>query len=367
MIRDLFFSSIAGDYTYRFSQVPTGTAAVDVVLVVSITQGSRDHQRWLQIAVPFLEARLNQLGIGTNALTRNRYSLVQFGGSGSSRFLTVSNQVFFPATSFVHARRQLVRQGQTADGYQAIDFAVKNAPFRTDPNVARLLVFVSNVRRSPLSTHGNLTRTIMESMLRENNILFSSVVSVNMTVDREGGSGLIPVLGLIGRNEGVVAGNNYTYGTANGHVVTTSSVERIVDDYLNLTLDIGGMPWSLDSLARENVTIIRSFLGAVTMEFELRGVQTEEVCERCECEEREEEGGCEATACEVAADQEVCGCLARNSAGEVSVSGDITAPDCHGYQNHSRHWTLLIYFSSGRLVKYDTVKPVQSSSLNRSA
>lgn len=311
--------------TYRLLQQSSGAAAMDITLVVSSTWGNRDYQRWLQIAVPYLENRLTSLGIGSNQSTQNRYCLVRFGGRGSylsTKFLLVNDQVFFQADSFVHARRQLRRTGISADGYQALDFVLNSAPFRTQSNVSKMVLFVSNSERSVLSTHRNITRETIEALLRSNRVLFDAVVAADMTLvsTTEGSdSQRTPVVGLTGDGEGVIAGEEFSFSLLNGRAVVTSNQEGIIRDYVNLTLDVGGFVWSLDLLATENITLIKSFLGAMITQHELHALQVEEVCERCWCVNVDQDGRCVGEKrCEIDVDQELCSCLLLRSPSDVS-------------------------------------------------
>lgn len=316
------------NFSYAITERVTGTAAVDVALVVSNTQGEQDHQLWLQIAVIKIEQRLKSLGIGTETATQNRYSLVEFGGKGNNlttEFLKVDDQIFFSSASFVHARRQLTRVGDKADGYQAIDYAVKHVPFRNQSNIAKLVLFVSNTKRASVPAFSNITRGNVESLLlRNDDILFNAIVPTNLSMVASDGNLLhTSVIGLTGYNVGIVTAEGYNSYTQGGVPIIRSNELGVVSDYINMTLDAGGFVWSLNTLAQKNITVAQSFIGAMVTEFGLRASRREEVCERCWCNSEgngSQNRGCETTKkeCEIAPDQELCSCLAQRSAVEVS-------------------------------------------------
>lgn len=322
-------------FHHKVVEKTSGSAAVDVVLIVSATEGQIDHQRWLQIAVPILESRLTSLGIGLEEDTPNRYALVQFGGRGlllKAQFLRVSGEVFFPASSFVSARRQLNRGGTVADSYQAINFAMRNSPFRNETNITRLAILVTNKDRHILPDHQNITELTLNDLLNKSGVLFDVIVSANLSIRASAQSLATAVLGLTSRNKGILvtAGdhNNGTYQFITGEAMAGGR-GSVVDDHVNFALDVGGQVWSLGMLAGENVTVLESTIAGMMAGHELEQVTVREECERCWCggdhdNEGEERGGgggereeCEDEMCEVAEDQEMCSCLVNLSPSEV--------------------------------------------------
>ncbi len=301
-----------------------------MALVVSVTQDTLDYHRWLQIAIPYIESHLRALGIGIEPGSLNRYCLIRFGGRGSylsTRFIKIDNQIFFPAESFFEARRQLRHIGATADGYQAIDFALRHIPFRNESSVTKMVIFVGNSERTPLSTHSHITMDTIESLLRNSSVLFNAILRADMsvltTVVVAGATSTLTnrVLGLASHERGFLVGGNYSYSAITGKSVVTSNKRNLVRDFANLTLASGGLLWSLNMLLRENVTIIESFVGAMLSEQDLHAIQEKEVCERCWCKEGEGQQGCEEgeMECEVPTDQSLCSCLVARSPSEVSV------------------------------------------------
>ncbi len=284
-----------------------------VLIVSATTWGEIDHHTWLQVAVSQLESQLLNLGIGTGTETPNRYCLIQFGGRvrgtlSSAKFLTVNGETFFSASSFVLARRQLIRiAGRIADGYQAIDFAVKNAPFRNEAGISKMVMLVTTMGRTVLDA--SITKQSVDHLLRDSDVLFSVVVPTNMTIQ---GS---PVMGLSDYSTGVRSERNGSYQFVSGESTLRSASVDVISDYVTLSLDIGGLAWSM-LLARVNVS---SFVGGLIASHSLRPVEKVDVCEKCQCASVMS-GGVEVVekVCEVAEDQEMCSCLDMLTMEEVS-------------------------------------------------
>ena len=309
------------EFSYRTTQQLVGVAALDIVVIVSAARDNLDHQRWLQIAIPNMEILLKSLGIGADVTMPNRYCLVQFGGRAifsTAKFITVNSQKFSPASSFVIARRQLVRIGSYADGYDAINFTLRNAPFRNASNVAKLVVMVTNHRRTVLNNQANLTRNIIGNLLRDTEVFFSVIVATNISVISTTLPSHTPVIGLTSYHQGVITGRNWSYEFVDGKAVLQSNKGEIVRDYVVLALNVGGMAWSLDVLQQENTTVVKSFLGAMISGHGIQAEGTVEVCQRCWCVE-EEGGVCRREECEVASNQDDCYCWTNNPPKEVSV------------------------------------------------
>lgn len=293
-------------------------------MVASATQDTRNYHLWLQIAIPSLEIRLKELGIGLDPIP-NRYSVVQFTGTEgaeSAKFLKVNGNTFFSMIDFIHARRQIQRTEATADGYRGIDFALKQTPFRTDSNITKMIFFLSNSERTALGSYSNVTKATIQGLLEESGVIFSAVVAADMRIEAVDGSSSIPVIALTAHDEGITVEDGFSFTTVVGRpAVATSSA--VIRDYVNLTLDLGdSVVGSLDPLIPAEPTIVQSYIGAVVDRSGLHALQQEEVCERCLCrdDEREEGEECEAEVCEVDANVELCSCLTQRTPAEVSAT-----------------------------------------------
>ena len=309
------------DFTHRIANVPRGASAVDVCLIVSAAQTMRLHQRWLQIAVPQLEQQLVSMGIGNETEKPNRYCVVQFGGRGEQlrgHFLYVNGKEFFPSTSFVTARRQLKRSGDIADGYEAVEFTLNNAPFRNDSTVKKVLLVVTNMGRSVLATKANLTKNVVLSMLLENDVIFGTIVAADFTLQS---STTETVIGVSGYNTSSVVRPSGGYEFIHGAVTLRSNEGQTVNDYVTLSLAAGGSSWSIELLADEVTDVIRSFVRSFVATHELERLRTVEVCQRCLCASGSEAGAdeesCENLVCDEHPDQQLCRCLVTRAPLEV--------------------------------------------------
>lgn len=310
-----------GETLHRTALRPNGTKAIDLCFVVSGTRSMSGLHRWLQVAVPYLEESLTGRGIGS-ANTPNRYCLVSFGGRFNlltGTFVRVQGEIFFPARSFVDARRQLRRNGDVADGYEALEFTIRNAPFREDPNIPKAIILVSDMGRSVLATKTNLTRNSIASLLREHNVILDTVVSVEMRVSNP----LETVLGLnalqpaqnfslasVLRPDG---GFELVTGTT-GSVFFTSSAGQTIHDYVILALVLGGSSWPIELLSEVDENIQASFAEAFIATHGFSSLELVEVCERCVCTNQREDVHLQ---CEYPPNQELCRCLINRTATEV--------------------------------------------------
>ncbi len=287
---------------------------MDICFVVAATKTMAGAQRWLQIAVPYIEEELKEHGIGDSRLAENRYCLVQFGARGRflrARFLQVNNKQFFPDEEFYSARRQLKRIGDIADGYEALEFTLKNAPFRTDPNIARLVVLVTNMGRSVLATRTNLTREVMRSLFVERQASLDAVVKVEMKVTENTSE---VVLGLHDLDQAFVVRPGGAFKKLTGEVFLGRSSGDTINDYLAMALTLGGSTWPIDLLREEDRYELMSFARALIAAHGLRRTVTVSVCERCECEEEEEEASWR---CLEHPDQRLCRCLTNGTIDQV--------------------------------------------------
>ena len=303
-----------GQTIYRTATILNGSKAVDICFVVSAARSMTGAQRWLQIAVPIIEDQLKQAGVGNESSGRNRYCLVQFGGRGQSltaKFLPVDGQTFFPSNTFVRARRQLSRRGDVADGYEALEFTARNAPFRRDKLVAKILILVTNMGRSVLSTKTNLTRESVYQVLHSEHVILDTVISATMELN---GTAREKVLGLNKLEKAIVVRPDGNFQFVNGNVLFTSSAGQTIHDYVALSLQMGGLSFPINLLAEEDPYVLMSFGKAFIAAHKLTALRRVHICQQCTCKQKGEDTKLE---CEQATNQELCNCLANGSAIEV--------------------------------------------------
>ena len=297
-----------GESVFRTAQVMHGLEAVDVCLVVSASSSMTSSHLWLQIAVPVLDGYLLTLGIGTGEL-KNRYCLVTFGGQGMTKFLRVSGQIFFPFHQFVYARRQLRRLGNSADGYEATEFTVLNAPFREHPNVAKIIILVTDTERTRPTSREDLTRGSILQMLYSHDIVMDTIVSVTLQLaeQRDG-----TVLGYHGYHKASILLPDGGYEmTHNESLLFTQAAGETISDYVALSLALGSSSWPLGLLNNEDYSTLLSFAKAFTNAHKLFPALPIEVCQKCLCGFNLE------VSCDPPEDQEQCRCLMEQTPDEV--------------------------------------------------
>ena len=300
-----------GESLFHSSQIMRGTEAVDLCLVISTVSSMSNSQLWLQIAVPVLDGHLLTLGIGNGDL-RNRYCLVTFGGNSATKFIRVNGETFFSYNQFFLARRQLSRSsGTTCDGYEAINFTISNAPFREHPNVAKVIVLVTDSDRTRPSTRSDLTRDVMLQTLYTRHIALDTVVSISLQLSEQRES---TVLGFHGYRKASILRPDGGYEMSqNQSVRFTYAMGQTISDYVALSLALESSSWPLGLLDNEDYNTILSFANAFANAHGLFPALPVEVCEECRC-------GVEATlSCEQPVDQELCRCLINQTHSQVGT------------------------------------------------
>lgn len=107
-------------------------------------------------------------GVG-NGEIRNRFCLIGFGSFDPLRtahFRSVDGMVCYPASEFPRAQAQLLTQGLMEDGYEAIQFALDNVPFRNSPFIARNILLITDEGRTIIPEGINITQQSIEQQLK---------------------------------------------------------------------------------------------------------------------------------------------------------------------------------------------------------
>ena len=299
-----------GAIQYRTDAVWSGMKAMDICFVVSATP-SMQSSLWLQLLVPIIEDSLVKRNIGTNG-TANRYCLAMFAGSGSytlSSYLMVNSQVFFSSTSFPTARRQLPKDREAGDGYEAISYVVRTAPFRNDTFIGRSVVLVTDTGRNA-SLRSNLTWEGMYQMLVGNQVFFDAIVSSQLYLNS---SPRLTVLGSNGTQRAFVLLPNGGFQVVTGQVAFNSTQGAVPQDYITLAMAVGGSVWSISLFRREDLLIMRSSVEAYVASHSVSPVQSLRLCLQCICSV----GG--VMSCVSHSNQTLCLCLARSNPQQVDT------------------------------------------------
>ena len=108
------------------------------------------------------------VGVGDGSVL-NRYCLVGYGGiqeNEPGHFITVDGQPCYSASDFPRAPIQLMNTGLVEDGYEAIQFAIDNIPFRDSPFIAKNIILITDEGRSVIPQGENITREIIQAELK---------------------------------------------------------------------------------------------------------------------------------------------------------------------------------------------------------
>lgn len=72
----------------------------------------------------------------------------------------------YPASDFPRAQAQLVTAGTEEDGYEAIQFALDNVPFRNSPFIAKNILLITDEGRRTIPEGVNITRDSIEEEIK---------------------------------------------------------------------------------------------------------------------------------------------------------------------------------------------------------
>lgn len=119
--------------------------AVDLVFVTDESGSMSDIQNILASVTADLEAQLLAAGIGNGSLA-NRYGSVAFGHGDPAE----QEIAFTSAAAFATAAAGIGLPGgaMEEDGYEGIDFAITDMPWRTSPNVTKLIFLITDEDRN---------------------------------------------------------------------------------------------------------------------------------------------------------------------------------------------------------------------------
>ena len=324
-----------GDLVSRIQQTAL-IPVTDVVIVVDESKSMATEHQWLPDMVRALERILNEVGIGRAAPAprsqRNLYALVGYGkrapGYLAHRFASAcpgQNEFLFPIECYESANSQLVEDtlGSVEDGYEAMDFALDNIPYRRGEGIAHNMILVSDEDRDIKTP---ITRAQIKAKMEQNDFVLNVVID-NRYFDRNGGQ----LLGVDNRRTGFRS----TPGGGYQEVVPTTIGQGYAStkiDYTDLALELRGAAWDINLLRTGDAST--SFTNAFTQ------VKTSEIkrqtdrCSDCECVAAPAvEGGGEIR-CVESTDQDRCSCKAQE--GNVST-------DCHRWSHSCDIMAITLY------------------------
>ena len=264
----------------RICRLPR-TVAANVILVVDESSSLQNVHRWLPTLVISLENQLKMNDLGTNAAHRNMYGLVGFGRLSPSPkahvLLSNSSRPMYPAEKYPEANAKLVSYGRTEDGYQAIDFALTKLPFSKEPNVARVLILVSDEDRDVIEEGKNISRGYILNRLHSLGFILHVVVDNSFSVE--------------GRQAYGVDSNMSAYGLLpNGTLTRTwkevkkgKAFNRTNEDYTELALNLSGSAFDIKHLPENSSVIKETFTSVLASVISRSAKMQVQNCRGCLC------------------------------------------------------------------------------------
>ncbi|XP_065177824.1 uncharacterized protein LOC135808547 [Sycon ciliatum] len=306
----------------------TPSYAADILVVVEQTQPMAGAITDLAEFLVTMELELLKQNTGTDPALPNRYTVVGFGrraqtGEECGHFIVPQSAgpgvTTFTADEAAEGLEQATADSpsQITDGYEAMLFAVENAELRHSPNVAHNLIFMSGSSRAT----GCGAKTVSKEDLRR--ALVDNGVTPNFIIDhriRAGNDKPEEVLGVRSLAPGsgsdklaYVRQRNSAYReqliTAATGVDYTRVEGTIATDYTDLTFDLAGMMWNLNTFRGlfPGSTLRGSFSSAFTETKAKEMNEDARDCKLCTCEDN---GAGGLFRCKQQYDQEYCRCRA---------------------------------------------------------
>ena len=233
-----------GEVTPRLVENLNTATSVDICFVVSGTTTMPASEKWIQNLATKLDSQFKESGVGVQSSNRNRFCVVQFGARKEgmrAHSIKLRGLIFYHSENVTDTRSQLKRNGNVADGYEALKYTIDNVPFREDPSVGKGIILVTDTGRSVLADQINLTTPIMARLLQSSNI--SLDVVVDMSIHSISGG----ALGMLDYSTTVINGNGGT-STREEEVKVTSSHGDTLTSYVDLAFQTGGGAWLLSYL-----------------------------------------------------------------------------------------------------------------------
>ena len=300
------------------------------------------HQRWMQYLATSIDNELMSKGIGLAEEARNLFCVVQFGAKGKeirANVVAIEGKAFFRANEAPEFRRELKRNGFSADGYEAIEFTLNNVPFRNNSKIARSIILGTNTGRSTLSDKANLTKSFMLHRLKESNVTLDVVV--NMTLQEEDHHASInqnhTLLGLVDYSHGVLLkSDGKEFPVLSNQIIITNSHGTTISDYVDLAFESGGSAWRIgffhnDSFKSEEASAVAKVY------VENRWYVQSRACQVCSWEDKDME------VCFQPQNQRLCKQCANDTTKNVSFSNCLFQFPFHFFLNYSV-LSLILYF-----------------------
>lgn len=232
----------------------TPTLGADVILLIDESASMEMQHEWIANMTIRLDHLLRRLNIGVRE--PNLFGVVGFGSTYSegtySRLFEYKGQQFVNATNVKRLTEQLSVNGNSEDGYAAIQFAINKYQFREG---AKQFILISDENRDSLQT--DLNRSSILSMLEQRDTILNVAISESFETNRgEQAFGIDS------------ASRTFVYNPFNsldvvsgGRFIKDSAHSTTNLDYTQLALSTGGAAWDLNIL-REGGSVVDTFTEA---------------------------------------------------------------------------------------------------------
>jgi hypothetical protein len=234
-------------------EMPSAKAPyIDLIVVMDESGSMLDAQQFTTQLVADIDQTLVAGGVGDGTRGVNQFALVGYGNSldrvsevGRSIPVGPNGELWGTAADYQVAANNLVDVGGTEDGYAAIDFAMSNYTYRSD--AAKFVLLVTNEDRDILDRMQTYGTTV--NSIRASGAILHSLLAVDVTA--------------VGGVSALAAdANNNAYLEAPNGAFTVAPLQRIsnkflsffdpntsVQDYANLTFDLGGVVGDFDQIS----------------------------------------------------------------------------------------------------------------------
>ena len=227
--------------------------AVDVAFIIDESSSMGTAHAWINVMIDILEVELRKQGIGLSASTPNLYGIVGYGrptGSSPSSYLghtfDLNGKKLVPIPEFLEMPKLLESfpNGRVEDGYQAMEHAMLDMPFRTADNIERAMILITDEDRDRTPEGLHISRRHMMSLLQQHRF-FSLNVVVDTTFRVNGST----ALGMDSSDFGYLLNDQ-------GEVVKLPSASlgrgyiRTNSDYSTVALELRGSAWNIQELRK---------------------------------------------------------------------------------------------------------------------
>ena len=237
---------------------------VDVIVVFDQSFSMEPFRDWLPRMASEIEGDLTRAGFGIHQECRNMYALVGYGRHSPNPLaytMTLNNQSLVMNSSFadlVSRLPALVYGAHREDGYEAINHALENVPFRKKMSISSSheyhveLILISDEDRDVVDQ--NATRSTIQSKLYsydarlhviiDNTLNIDTVRTLGVSTTGSGQRGYVAVRGNTKRQCAVV-GLSTAVGLGKGYAKTR-------EHYTELALQVQGSVWDTNQLKRSS-------------------------------------------------------------------------------------------------------------------